>query len=123
MKRAIALILACICLATLLCACGASNPNAGTYKGVYGKWVGSDESGKEDITANTLELKGDGTGVHNRDDLELKITWSADGESFKMTEKFLGLEIEYTGTIKDGEIHMYNGDPADDLTYEYVYKK
>ena len=40
-----------------------------------------------------------------------------------MTEKFLGMTIDYTGTLKDGELHIYNGDPSSDLTYEYVYKK
>ena len=123
MKKILAILLVCVCLSTMLAACGGGggNPNAGTYTGVYGKWVG-DET-QEDITANKLELKGDGTGTHYRDDLELKITWTVEGEKFSMTEKFLGVTMDYTGTIKNGEIHVFNGDPEDMLTYEYVYKK
>ena len=40
-----------------------------------------------------------------------------------MKETFLGMSIDYTGTLKDGELHIYNGEPESDLTYEYVYKK
>ena len=31
--------------------------------------------------------------------------------------------LSVTGTLKDGELTIFNGDPSSDLTYEYVYKK
>ena len=40
-----------------------------------------------------------------------------------MTEKFLGSTIDYTGTLKDDKLDIFNGDPDDMWTYEYVYKK
>ena len=40
-----------------------------------------------------------------------------------MKETFMGISIDYTGTLKDGELHTYNDEPTDDLTYEYVYAK
>lgn len=40
-----------------------------------------------------------------------------------MTEKFLGISIEYTGTLADGKLDIFNADPNDDLTCEYVYEK
>ena len=92
---------------------------AGTYVGEYSKFVGDTEKETE---AFSVELKSDGTGVSRRNGGEYKITWSINGENFKMTEKFLGT-IDYTGTLKDGKLHIYNGDPTSDTTYEYVYNK
>ena len=94
---------------------------AGTYTGQYTKLVGS--TTKEYDEEFSIELKEDGTGVHNRNNSSYKLTWSLDGEDFKMTEKFLGSSIEYTGTLKDDKLDIYNGDPDDRWTYEYVYKK
>lgn len=94
---------------------------AGTYIGQYTKLVG--DSTKEYDDEFSLELKEDGTGVHNRDDASYKLKWSLDGEKFKMTETFLGSSIEYTGTLKDDKLDIFNGDPDDTWTYEYVYTK
>lgn len=123
MKKLFAVILVAV-LALSLVACGASaamKEAAGSYKGVHAKFVGSEEWEDEEFS---LELKDDGTGTHKRDGEEFNVTsWEIEGENFKMTEKFLGLEIQYTGTLKDGELHLYNGEPSDELSYEYVYKK
>lgn len=94
---------------------------AGTYIGQYTKLVG--DSTKEYDDEFSLELKEDGTGVHNRDDASYKLKWSLDGEKFKMTETFLGSTIDYTGTLKDDKLDIFNGDPDDMWTYEYVYTK
>ena len=94
---------------------------AGTYKGEYTKMVGDTE--KETADTFSLELKADGTGTSTRDGYDYDITWSVDGETFKMTEKFLCLTVDYTGTIKDDKIDVFNGDKNDDFTYEYVYTK
>ena len=121
MKKAIAVLLILV-LALSLASCGNSEMKnaSGTYTGVHSKWVGSEEWETDPFS---LELKKDGTGTHNRDGLEISVTWEISGENFKMTETFLGMTIDYTGTLKDGELHLYNGEPTDDLTYEYVYKK
>lgn len=94
---------------------------AGTYMGQYTKLVGDDEKNKDEEFY--LELDKDGTGKHHRDDSTFKVEWSLDGTDFKMTEKFIGDPIEYTGTLKDGKLDIFNGDPDDDWTYEYVYEK
>lgn len=93
---------------------------AGTYEGKYTKLVG-------DETKNTdeefyLELASDGTGKHHRNGESYNLTWDVDGEKFTMTETFIG-KIEYTGTLKDGKLNIFNGDPEDIWTYEYVYEK
>ncbi len=93
---------------------------AGTYTGKYVKLVGDTEKVEEEFS---LELKADGTGVHNRDDYSFDVTWSLDGDKFKMTETFIGDPIIYTGTLKDGKLDIFNGDPDDIWTYEYVYEK
>ena len=92
---------------------------AGTYKGEYTKMVGDDTKETEEFS---VELKKDGTGVSKRNGASYNITWSIDGENFKMTEKFIGT-IEYNGTLKDGKLDLFNGDKTDPYTYEYVYNK
>ena len=71
----------------------------------------------------SLELKEDGTGMHNRDGSSYKVKWSIKGNEFTMTETFAGLSIDYNGTLKDGKLDIFNGDKNDDFTYEYVYEK
>ena len=93
---------------------------AGTYTGKYTKLVG-DETKNEEVFSVTLEK--DGTGTSHREDTDYKMTWKLDGEKFSMTEKFMGITIDYTGTLKDGKLDIFNGDPEDIWTYEYVYEK
>ena len=122
LKKLFALLLAVALLCALFTACS-DNPMkkaAGTYVGQYTKFVGDDEKEEETFT---LTLEADGTGKHARDDLELKVTWTLEGEAITMKETFLGMSIDYTGTLKDGELHLFNGDPEDIWTCEYVYQK
>lgn len=35
----------------------------------------------------------------------------------------MGMKIDYTGTMKGDELSIFNGDPEDDFTCEYVYLK
>ena len=96
---------------------------AGTYVGKYTKFVGDSDSSKNEEEEFSLELKKDGTGIHNRNDNSYDVKWSIKGSKFKMTETFLGISIDYTGILKDGKLNIFNGDPDDDLTLEYVYEK
>ena len=96
---------------------------AGTYVGQYGKFVGDPDSEKNEDEEFSLELNADGTGKHNRDGYSYNVTWSLKGEKFEMSETFLGDPIEYTGTLKDNKLDIFNGDPDDDWSYEYVYEK
>lgn len=110
----------------ILTGCGESqdlSAAAGTYEGQYGKYVGDPDTAKVEDEEFSLELKADGTGTHNRDDSSFKVTWKLDGEKFSMSETFIGDPIEYTGTLKDGKLDIFNGDPENALTYEYVYEK
>ncbi len=91
----------------------------GTWVGAYGKFVG-DSAGNADEEF-TLVLKDNGTGTHSRDDLEIPVTWTLNGKDFAMTEKYFGVTLDYTGTLENGELHLFNGDPTNDFTYEYVY--
>ena len=94
---------------------------AGEYKRLYIKMVCSDQ--KETDKEAKLVLNADGTGMSYRDGLEIKIKeWTINGTEFKMTEKFLGT-IDYTGTIENGTISVFNGDPEKPMTYQYVFAK
>ena len=117
-------MLFCIVLCVfLVTGCGKDlSKYAGTYEGKYTKFVGDPDSAKEENEEFSLELKEDGTGKSNRNGASYNITWEINGEEFKMTEKFIGT-IEYNGTLKDGKLHIYNGDKTNDLTAEYVYEK
>ena len=96
---------------------------AGTYEGQYTKFVGDPDSAKNDTDKFTLELKADGTGVHHRDDSDFNVTWTLDGDKFTMKETFLGASIDYTGTLANGKLNIFNGEPSDDFTCEYVFEK
>lgn len=96
---------------------------AGTYEGKYTKFVGDPDTVKDERDKFSLELKADGTGIHKRNTLELNIEWEYDGETFKMVDKMGRASIEYTGTLKDGKLDIFNGDPENALTCEYVYEK
>ena len=96
---------------------------AGKYTGLYTKFVGDSDDAKDDSEEFSLELKSDGTGTSNRNGESYNLTWNLDGEKFSMTEKFMGVTIDYTGTLVDGKLDIFNGDPEDAFTYEYVYTK
>ena len=92
---------------------------AEVWTGEYTKMVGSET--KRTDEAFSLELYPDGTGVHHRDGFDVNVTWSQEGDAFTMTESFGGLV--YTGSMTDEELHLFNGDPEDIWTFEYVYSK
>ena len=116
------LVLVAVFSVALLTGCGKDlSKYAGNYEGKYGKFVG-DET-KETDSEFSLELKADGTGSSTRDGATYDVTWSMDGDKIKMTEKFFGITIDYTGTVKDDELTLYNGPEDEDLTYIYVYTK
>ena len=122
--RLSSLLICLVIIGTLMAACGgASNPAAGTYKGIYTKFVGDDDDAKVTDEVFSLELKGDGTGIHHRDDLDINVTWTLDGEKFTMQETFMGIKLDYTGTLVNGKLDIFNGDPEDIWSCEYVYEK
>ena len=103
-------------------ACGSNSPAVGVWKGQYQKFVGDSDDAK-DTTPFTLTLKSNGKGSHERDGEEYDVKWEDNEGKITMTETFLGMSIEYTGSIENGELHLFNGDPEDDFTAEYVYVK
>ena len=96
---------------------------AGTYKGVYTKFVGDPDTAKETDKEFSLELNADGTGTSNRDDLNIKVpSWDIKDGVFTLTEKFLGT-IDYTGKLEGNTLTLYNGNPENALTCMYVFEK
>ena len=114
-----------LCATLLITGCGGKKDSkkdvAGTYKGTYTKLVGDDTKNTDEEFS--LELKEDGTGAHTRDGETYNVEWDIDGEKFTMKDKFGPLTIDYTGTLKDGKLQIYNGDPENIWTYEYNYEK
>lgn len=126
-KKLLALTLVVALLAALLAACSGGDPAikaaVGSYVGEYTKFVGDGDDAKDSSAPFSLDLTEDGKGTHHRDDLHIPITWKLEGEKITVTETFLGIELEYTGTLKDGKLDLFNGDPSDIWTCEYVYHK
>ncbi len=124
MKKITALLVA-VLMVLGLAACGDSalSAAAGTYKGQYTKFVGDGEDAKNTDEEFTLVLEKNGKGTHSRNDLEIDVEWQLEGENFKMTETFMGMTIEYTGTLTGTTLDIFNGDPEDPFTAEYVYEK
>ncbi len=127
LKNALAMLLLAALLLSLA-ACGGSgggqtastSPAVGTWIGQYTKFV-ADSDDARNIEEFSLELKADGTGVHHRDDMDFDVKWKLDGENFTMDEKFIGDPIVYTGTLKGDDLSIFNGDPEDIWTCQYVY--
>ena len=122
LKNMMALLLVISLMTALLTACGDSalKAAAGTYVGQYVKLVGDDAKKNEKFSLSLLE---DGTGKHSRDGMEFDVTWTLEGENFTMKETFVGEPITYTGTMQEGRLDIFNGDPESIWTYEYVYQK
>ena len=123
MKK-IALCLSIIMFSVLLLTgCGKSlKEYAGTYKKEYSKFVGDPDTAK-DTEVGEMLLNEDGTGKSTRGGATYNVEWSMDGENITLTETFMGMKIEYNGTIKDGRLDIFNGDKNDNLTHETVYNK
>ena len=96
---------------------------ATVWKGTYTRFVGDPDTAKDTSEEFSLELYEDGTGVHHRSDMDFKVTWELKGEDFTMSETFIGDPIVYTGTLSGNSLHLFNGDPENDFTCEYVYEK
>lgn len=125
-SKVLVLALALVMIVGVLSACGGGSKDkgaVGTYTGLYTKFVGDGDDAKDESSPFSLELKAGGKGVHHRDDLDLDVTWTLDGENITMTESFLGAKMEYTGTLSGNSLHLFNGDPEDIWTCEYVYEK
>ncbi|MBO6106490.1 MAG: hypothetical protein J6P32_02720 [Stomatobaculum sp.] len=93
------------------------------WKGIYTKFVGDPDTSKDTSEEFSLELYEDGTGVHHRSDMDFKVTWELKGEDFTMSETLIDDPIVYTGTLSGNSLHLFNGDPENDFTCEYVYEK
>lgn len=123
-KRTALLPVLALLAALLLTACSGTGKRmedaAGTYLGQYSKMV-SDNA--REAGSFSLILKADGTGIYARDDSEYTVTWTLDGERFTMQEDFLGISKEYTGTLQNSVLDVFDGDPDGAWTYEYVFQK
>lgn len=98
------------------------NPAVGNWEGEYSKFVGDSEA-RDTEDPFSLTLKEDGTGSFSRDGNTYRLTWTLEGEAFAMQETFLGITNDYTGILKDDALDLFNGDPEDIWTCEYVFHR
>ena len=118
MKKVLSLLVVLV-LVVVLAGCGSKSEDlssyAGTYEGKYTRFVGDSEDAKNEEEF-TLVLEKDGKGTHYRDGLEISVTWKVKSGEVQMTEKFMGMTIDYTGTLEGNSLVLYNGDPEDIFT-------
>ena len=96
----------------------AANAEVEVYTGTKSKFVGDTEWTEDEFK---LELNGDGTAALTYDGFTHNLTYTLVDDDLSMTEA--GLGTEYTGTFNGDELHLYNGDPTNDLTYEWLLAK
>ncbi len=116
---AIALVLA-IGLGVFASCGGSGTGFEGTYKCTRVKYVGEEDPTETEDWI--IELKNGGKAVSKRDDFEYDSEWTLDGETFTFTETFQTISLEYTGTLKNGVIDVYDGDPTNDFTREIRFE-
>ena len=121
-KTLLCVLLVMVCF--LLVGCGKNlSTYAGTYKLEYSKYVGDPDTSKDTTEVASIVLNADGTGKSNRNDTSYDIEWSIDGKNITVVEKFLGMKIEYNGTLEEGRLDLFNGEKNNALTNETVYNK
>lgn len=122
--RKLTVALLALAMVLALVSCGASaemKAASGTYKGTEYKYNGDSEW--SDNSDWTVTLNDDGTAKSARGGEEYKSEWTLEGEKFTLKETFMGMTLEYTGTLKDGKLEFYNGDPALEITCLYKFAK
>lgn len=121
-KTLLCVLLVMVCF--FLVGCGKDlKAYAGTYKLEYSKYVGDPDTSKDTTEVASIVLNADGTGKSNRNDTSYDIEWSIDGKNITVIEKFLGMKIEYNGTLEEGRLDLFNGEKTNALTNETVYNK
>ena len=124
MKKFFALLLAVLTAASVFALVGCAGKKAealGTFVTEKHKYVSEEEW--VDDTQWELDLAAEGKGTSKRDGNEYDVTWELDGENITIKETFAGLTNEFTGTLKDGVLDIFNGDLESPLTCEYVFNK
>lgn len=124
MKKVLLCSLFTILSLIMLTGCGNSlKEYAGTYKLEYSKYVGDPDTAKNTSEVAEMILNEDGTGKSNRNGYSYDVKWSMNGENITLSETFMGITLDYNGTLKDGRLDLFNGDKNNDLTNETVYNK
>ena len=93
----------------------------GIYKLEYSKYVGDPDTAKETDEVGEITLSSDGKGKSIRDGLNIDIEWSIDGDNITLTEYYMGIKLDYNGTLKDNKLDIFNGDKTNQFTVEKVY--
>ena len=125
MKRTVAVLLIVLLVCMMFTGCIKKNrdPVLGSWRGVYIKFVADSEENEYAEDQFYLDLEKGGKGTHHRDNLDFDIVWALDGKDFTMTETYAGLTVVYKGKMTGEKLDIFNGDPEDPWTCEYVYEK
>ncbi len=67
-----------------------------------------------------MTLDGYGKGEWKREDKIHNIKYTLNGNNIKIEDKLTG--IYYNGTVSDGQLHLYDGDPNDMMVTEYMFE-
>ena len=119
-KIGLVLVLAFVSLSVLVaCGGGAGKEYAGSYRNTSYKY--SDGSGEADPTW-VLTLTEDGKGTSARGGSEYGLTWKVKGNEITVTETFMGMKNEYSGTIETKKITLQTGEPGADFSATMIFE-
>ena len=113
------ILVVCI-MAFLITGCSNKEPDGlkGTYYFVYEK--GPMFSADNLDYTFTLDGYGKGEYYHKGATHKIKYQYAYDGTIF-VTDTITG--IKYNGTLIDGELHLYDGNPESITVTEFLYQK
>ena len=64
----------------------------------------------------------DGKGTSARGGSEYGLTWKVKGNEITVTETFMGMKNEYSGTIEAKKITLQNGEPGADFSTTMIFE-
>ena len=118
-KKAVLIVLMLLLLAVTFAACSSAPDGAGGECKFVSERVGAVVRMDYDYKF-ILDGKGGGEYIHKGSSHKIKYSFT-DGENIKISDRMTG--IVYTGTLIDGELHLYDGNPERMDVSEFVYQK
>ena len=119
-NRTIVTVLLAALILSVLTGCGSKMP-AGSYGTYELEWESISIIEKTDQDFKfILDGKGGGEYHHKGSVHKVKYTYDESG-NIRIDDTITG--IRYNGTLLNGELHIYDGNPDSDTVSEFLYKK
>ena len=119
MKKSRGIIISVLMIFMLALAACSKTPD-----GALGEYVFVVENGpiftKENVDSKMI-LDGYGSGEYHKKDYVHKIKYTYESPNIEISDSITG--IKYNGTLINGELHLYDGDPNSMTVSEFFFQK